>query len=89
MLNIYPLEQSLRKLANMFGTISSNKENIVVFIAMLKNLRFTFDHEELVSNWIGLSNLGSVLGSHILHIQGLFRTYPYISEVYQSCLLCC
>ncbi|XP_062300188.1 kit ligand b [Scomber scombrus] len=46
-LNIYPLEQSLRKLANMFGTISSNKENIIVFIAMLKSLRFTFDHEEL------------------------------------------
>ncbi|KAI3366783.1 hypothetical protein L3Q82_009444, partial [Scortum barcoo] len=46
-LNIYPLEQSLRKLANMFGAISSNKENILVFIAMLKSLRFTFDHEEL------------------------------------------
>ncbi|GLD63069.1 uncharacterized protein AKAME5_001472200 [Lates japonicus] len=46
-LNIYPLEQSLRKLANMFGAISSNKENIIVFIAMLKSLRFTFDHEEL------------------------------------------
>uniref|UniRef100_A0A673C3H4 Kit ligand n=1 Tax=Sphaeramia orbicularis TaxID=375764 RepID=A0A673C3H4_9TELE len=46
-LNIYPLEQSLRKLANMFGAISSNKENIMVFIAMLKSLRFTFDHEEL------------------------------------------
>ncbi|XP_034718855.1 uncharacterized protein LOC117938398 [Etheostoma cragini] len=46
-LNIYPLEQSLRKLANMFGAISSNQENIIVFIAMLKSLRFTFDHEEL------------------------------------------
>ncbi|KAM6961909.1 uncharacterized protein LKV04_020845 [Tautogolabrus adspersus] len=46
-LNIYPLEQSLRKLATMFGAISSNKENIIVFIAMLKSLRFTFDHEEL------------------------------------------
>ncbi|XP_067347343.1 kit ligand-like [Channa argus] len=46
-LNIYPLEQSLRKLANMFGAISSNKENLIVFIAMLKSLRFTFDHEEL------------------------------------------
>lgn len=49
-LNIYPLEQSLRKLANMFGAISSNKENLIVFIAMLKSLRFTFDHEELVSH---------------------------------------
>ncbi|CAB1419009.1 unnamed protein product [Pleuronectes platessa] len=46
-LNIYPLEQSLRKLAGMFGAISSNKENIIVFIAMLKSFRFTFDHEEL------------------------------------------
>ncbi|XP_013869936.1 uncharacterized protein LOC106521770 isoform X2 [Austrofundulus limnaeus] len=46
-LNIYPLEQSLRKLANMFGTVSSNKDNIMVFIAMLKSLRFTFDHGEL------------------------------------------
>ncbi|XP_029016619.1 uncharacterized protein LOC114861500 [Betta splendens] len=46
-LNIYPLEQSLRKLAGMFGPISSNRENILVFIAMLKSLRFTFDHEEL------------------------------------------
>ncbi|XP_074481875.1 uncharacterized protein LOC141762003 isoform X1 [Sebastes fasciatus] len=46
-LNIYPLEQSLRKLANMFGAISSNRENIMVFNAMLKSVRFTFDHEEL------------------------------------------
>uniref|UniRef100_A0A3B4BHY3 Kit ligand n=1 Tax=Periophthalmus magnuspinnatus TaxID=409849 RepID=A0A3B4BHY3_9GOBI len=46
-LNIYPLEQSLRRLSDMFGAISSNKDNIVVFIAMLKSLRFTFDHEEL------------------------------------------
>ncbi|XP_061663952.1 uncharacterized protein LOC133493966 [Syngnathoides biaculeatus] len=46
-LNVYPLEQSLRKLANMFGADSSNKENILVFIAMLKSLRFTFDHQEL------------------------------------------
>lgn len=50
-LNIYPLEQSLRKLANMFGTVSSNKDNIMVFIAMLKSLRFTFDHGELVSDF--------------------------------------
>ncbi|XP_061618819.1 uncharacterized protein LOC133472257 isoform X2 [Phyllopteryx taeniolatus] len=46
-LNVYPLEQSLRNLANMFGADSSNKENILVFIAMLKSLRFTFDHQEL------------------------------------------
>uniref|UniRef100_A0A3Q2TK30 Kit ligand n=1 Tax=Fundulus heteroclitus TaxID=8078 RepID=A0A3Q2TK30_FUNHE len=38
-LNIYPLEQSLRKLASMFGAMSSNKDNIIVFIAMLKSLR--------------------------------------------------
>ncbi|XP_061769270.1 uncharacterized protein LOC133560598 isoform X2 [Nerophis ophidion] len=46
-LNVYPLEQSLRNLAEMFGAISSNKDNILVFIAMLKSLRFTFDHEKL------------------------------------------
>ena len=47
-LNAYPLEQSLCRLANMFGALSSNRENIVVFVAMLKSLRFTFDHDELV-----------------------------------------
>ncbi|CAI5635942.1 unnamed protein product [Oreochromis niloticus] len=46
-LNIYPLEQSLRKLANTFGTISTNKDNVLLFIAMLKSLRFTLDHERL------------------------------------------
>lgn len=33
----------------MFGAVSSNREHIGVFISMLKSLRFTFDHEELVS----------------------------------------
>uniref|UniRef100_A0A674P2T0 Kit ligand n=1 Tax=Takifugu rubripes TaxID=31033 RepID=A0A674P2T0_TAKRU len=46
-LNIYPLEQSLRNLAGMFGAVSSNREQISVFISMLKSLRFTFNHEEL------------------------------------------
>uniref|UniRef100_A0A3B5KH73 Kit ligand n=1 Tax=Takifugu rubripes TaxID=31033 RepID=A0A3B5KH73_TAKRU len=35
-LNIYPLEQSLRNLAGMFGAVSSNREQISVFISMLK-----------------------------------------------------
>lgn len=54
-LNIYPLEQSLRNLAGMFGAVSSNREQISVFISMLKSLRFTFNHEELVSSrvWWG------------------------------------
>ncbi|XP_010885485.1 uncharacterized protein LOC105020288 isoform X2 [Esox lucius] len=47
LLNIYPLEQSLRELAQVFGAISSNKDNIMLFITMLQNLRFKFDHEEL------------------------------------------
>ncbi|XP_052347584.1 uncharacterized protein LOC118365893 [Oncorhynchus keta] len=47
LLNIYPLEQSLRELARVFGAISSNKNNIMIFITMLQNLRFQFDHEEL------------------------------------------
>lgn len=58
-LNIYPLEQSLRKLASRFGAVSSNRENTIVFIAMLKSLRFTFDHEELVSNPRGLCKKGA------------------------------
>uniref|UniRef100_A0A672JQA6 Kit ligand n=1 Tax=Salarias fasciatus TaxID=181472 RepID=A0A672JQA6_SALFA len=65
-LNIYPLEQSLRNLANMFGAISSNKENIIVFIAMVKSLRFTFDHEELVSDRL-LSGLYFDYIKDILH----------------------
>lgn len=47
-LNVYPLEQSLRHLAEMFGAVSSNRENILVFVTMLKSLRFTFDSQELV-----------------------------------------
>uniref|UniRef100_A0A3B3YSM4 Kit ligand n=1 Tax=Poecilia mexicana TaxID=48701 RepID=A0A3B3YSM4_9TELE len=46
-LNIYPLERSLEKLAGMFGAMSSNRDDINVFITMLKSLRLTFDHEEL------------------------------------------
>lgn len=49
-LNIYPLEQSLRNLAGMFGAVSSNREQVSVFISMLKSLRFTLNHEELVSS---------------------------------------
>lgn len=46
-LNIFPLELSLRKLAEMFGAFSSNKANIVDFISMVKNVRFTFDQDDL------------------------------------------
>uniref|UniRef100_A0A3P8VQ49 Kit ligand n=1 Tax=Cynoglossus semilaevis TaxID=244447 RepID=A0A3P8VQ49_CYNSE len=77
-LNIYPLEQSLRKLANMFGTISSNKENIIVFIAMLKSLRFTFDHEELETSM-------QVFQCHYQEgslMSGLY--FDYIKEVLQA-----
>lgn len=66
-LNIYPLEQSLRRLAGMFGAVSSNREHIGVFVSMLKSLRFTFDHEELVSAPGGLEEergcrLGAAVG---------------------------
>uniref|UniRef100_A0A3Q1B3Y0 Kit ligand n=1 Tax=Amphiprion ocellaris TaxID=80972 RepID=A0A3Q1B3Y0_AMPOC len=77
-LNIYPLEQSLRKLANMFGAISSNKENIIVFIAMLKSLRFTFDHEELETAM-------QVFQCHYQEgslLSGLY--FDYIKDVLQS-----
>lgn len=59
-LNIYPLEQSLRRLAGVFGAASSNREHIGVFVSMLKSLRFTFDHEELVS--------GPVFGGLIIQL---------------------
>lgn len=49
-LNIYPLERSLEKLASMFGAVSSNRDDVNVFVTMLKSLRLTFDHEELVGN---------------------------------------
>uniref|UniRef100_A0A3B5MFP2 Kit ligand n=1 Tax=Xiphophorus couchianus TaxID=32473 RepID=A0A3B5MFP2_9TELE len=48
-LNIYPLERSLEKLASMFGDMSSNRDDVNVFVTMLKSLRLTFDHEELVA----------------------------------------
>lgn len=60
-LNIYPLEQSLRRLAGVFGAISSNREHIGVFVSMLKSLRFTFDHEELVSEAPKARRWGPVL----------------------------
>lgn len=74
-LNIYPLEQSLRKLAGMFGSISSNREHIVVFITMLKSLRFTFDHEELVSVF---SSKGTAAISH-----------TRIASLIYLCAACC
>ncbi|XP_053719954.1 uncharacterized protein LOC128758130 [Synchiropus splendidus] len=46
-LNVFPLEQSLQRLAGMFGEASENQENILVFVAMLKSLRFTLDHEDV------------------------------------------
>uniref|UniRef100_A0A3B5M4P9 Kit ligand n=1 Tax=Xiphophorus couchianus TaxID=32473 RepID=A0A3B5M4P9_9TELE len=45
-LNIYPLERSLEKLASMFGDMSSNRDDVNVFVTMLKSLRLTFDHED-------------------------------------------
>lgn len=62
-LNIYPLEQSLRRLAGMFGIASSNREEIGVFISLLKSLRFTFDHQELVRGvWRRQAPLGAGVG---------------------------
>ncbi|KAL7882515.1 hypothetical protein SRHO_G00001730 [Serrasalmus rhombeus] len=46
-LNLYPLEISLKALALKFGNLSSNRENITIFITMLQGLRFTVDNEEL------------------------------------------
>ncbi|KAI4884342.1 hypothetical protein NFI96_015520, partial [Prochilodus magdalenae] len=47
LLNLYPVEISLKALALKFGNLSSNRENITIFITMLQGLRFTVDNEEL------------------------------------------
>lgn len=39
-LNLFPLEDSLKDLAQKFGNISSNKDNIETFIQMLREMRF-------------------------------------------------
>ncbi|XP_062856156.1 kit ligand a isoform X2 [Trichomycterus rosablanca] len=39
-LNVFPLEDSLKDLAQKFGNISSNKDNIETFIQMLREMRF-------------------------------------------------
>lgn len=46
-LNLFPLEISLKALALKFGNLSTNRENITIFITMLQGLRFTVDNEEL------------------------------------------
>lgn len=48
-LNLYPAESSLKNLALKFGNVSSNRENITIFITMLQGLRVTIDNEELVN----------------------------------------
>ncbi|KAF4079809.1 hypothetical protein AMELA_G00182550 [Ameiurus melas] len=48
-LNLYPAESSLKNLALKFGNVSSNRENITIFITMLQGLRVTIDNEELES----------------------------------------
>lgn len=59
----------------MFGSISTNREHIVVFITMLKSLRFTFDHEELVSVF---SSKGTTAISHMR-----------IASLIYLCAACC
>ncbi|XP_036373871.1 kit ligand a [Megalops cyprinoides] len=39
-LNVYHLEVSLNTLAQMFGNISSNKENIGIFVTLLQDVRY-------------------------------------------------
>ncbi|KAG7455778.1 hypothetical protein MATL_G00244580 [Megalops atlanticus] len=39
-LNVYHLEVSLNTLAQMFGNISSNKENIAIFVTLLQDVRY-------------------------------------------------
>lgn len=62
----------------MFGAISSNREGIIVFIAMLKSLRFTFDHEELVSNQQDINVVTVQLPARIICIFGDICNYNLI-----------
>ncbi|XP_048873427.1 kit ligand a [Brienomyrus brachyistius] len=39
-LNVYQLEESLRKLAQKFGNISSNRDNIAIYIQNLQDIRY-------------------------------------------------
>ncbi|KAJ8261933.1 hypothetical protein GJAV_G00160160 [Gymnothorax javanicus] len=39
-LNVYHLEQSLKALSQMFGNISINRDNITIFVQMLRDVRF-------------------------------------------------
>uniref|UniRef100_A0AAY4D6I7 Kit ligand n=1 Tax=Denticeps clupeoides TaxID=299321 RepID=A0AAY4D6I7_9TELE len=48
-LNIYPVERSLSQLASKFGNLSTNRENITIFITMLQGLRLMIDDEERVT----------------------------------------
>ncbi|KAL0968643.1 hypothetical protein UPYG_G00269560 [Umbra pygmaea] len=49
-LNIFNLELSLQELAEKFGNISSNKYNITILIAVLKDKRFALKNLETVMN---------------------------------------
>ncbi|KAJ8381848.1 hypothetical protein SKAU_G00026260 [Synaphobranchus kaupii] len=39
-LNVYHLEESLKALAQMFGNISANRDNITIFVQMLQDVRY-------------------------------------------------
>lgn len=39
-LNVFHLEESLKSLAEMFGNVSSNRNNITVFVQMLRDVRY-------------------------------------------------
>lgn len=43
-LNVFHLEESLKVLAQKFGNISSNKDNIGTFVEMLREMRFHIAH---------------------------------------------
>lgn len=39
-LNVYHLEESLKELAQKFGNISSNRDNIAIYIQTLQDIRY-------------------------------------------------
>ncbi|XP_061108513.1 kit ligand a [Conger conger] len=46
-LNVYHLEESLKALAQMFGNISTNRENITIIVQMLQGVRFRIGNSDL------------------------------------------
>ncbi|XP_066506138.1 kit ligand a [Hoplias malabaricus] len=66
-LNVFHLEESLKLLAQKFGNISSNKDNIGTFVQMVREIRF---------------HIGHVLEDAMLEFQCHYREEMWLTEPY-------